>query len=55
MNGNYGYSGTDVLYIAFDGEEAVPGEQVDWRAQSSDAFQESLRAFGDKLIQSRFG
>ena len=54
MNGNNGHGEQDVLYIAFTGDDAVPAEQVDWQAESSDAFQESLQTFGDQLIQ-RFG
>ncbi|KAG9252431.1 putative chitosanase [Emericellopsis atlantica] len=50
VNGNSGYDGQDVLYIFFTGDDAVPGEQADWQADSSDAFQDSLQTIGDRLI-----
>lgn len=53
MNGDNGHDEQDVLYIAFQGPDAVPGEQVNWRAGSEAEFQSSLQSFGDALV-SRF-
>ena len=50
VNGNSGYDGQDVLYIVFTGEDAVPGEELFWQAESSDAFQDSLQTIGNRLI-----
>lgn len=49
MNADIGYSGEDVLYIAFPGEEAVPDSTV-WAAESYDEFVESIKDLGDKLV-----
>lgn len=50
MNGNNGYDGDDVLYIAFPGADAVPGpDGAKWDAAGFDEFEESIRALGDKL------
>ena len=50
MNADNGYSGEDVLYIAFSGEEAVPGDSAAWAAESYEEFEESITALGDKLV-----
>lgn len=50
MNGDNGYDGKDVLYIAFSGKEAVPGNTAKWDAESYEEFEESISALGDKLI-----
>jgi len=51
MNGNFGHSDDDVLYIAFVGEDAVPGaDGARWNASSAGAFQESITALGDELV-----
>ncbi|KAF7552215.1 hypothetical protein G7Z17_g4449 [Cylindrodendrum hubeiense] len=51
MNGNNGYDGDDVLYIAFPGTDAVPGAKgALWKADDYDAFEASITAQGDKLI-----
>lgn len=51
VNGNSGHDQTDVLYIAFTGDEAVPGKSgAKWDASSTDEFEESISALGDKLV-----
>jgi len=55
MNGNNGYSNTDVLYIAFPGSDAVPGANgAAWAADNVSTFENSLQSLGNKLI-SRIG
>ena len=51
MNGNNGHAGSDVLYLAFTGEEAVPGRAADWKAGSYDEFEASIEGLGDRLVQ----
>jgi hypothetical protein len=52
VNGNAGYDGNDVLYIAFTGADAVPGASgAKWNAQNYNDFENSIAALGDKLIQ----
>lgn len=52
VNGNAGYDGNDVLYIAFPGSDAVPGAKgAKWNAQNYNDFENSITALGDKLIQ----
>ncbi|KAL2164898.1 hypothetical protein VTH06DRAFT_194 [Thermothelomyces fergusii] len=52
MTGNNGHDETDVLYIAFPGDDAVPGAAgADWGANSWQAFEASLEALGNRLIQ----
>lgn len=56
INGNSGHDETDVLYIAFPGSEAVPGANgAAWGASSYDAFEKSIQAKGDQLIQRLSG
>ncbi|KAK8055172.1 glycoside hydrolase family 75 protein [Apiospora rasikravindrae] len=56
INGNNGHDQTDVLYIAFPGSEAVPGaDGAAWGASNYDAFEKSIRAKGDQLIQRLAG
>ena len=50
VNGNNGYDGTDVLYVAFTGDEAVPGESANWEADNYDDFEASIQNLGDELI-----
>ncbi|KAK1149636.1 hypothetical protein N8T08_005188 [Aspergillus melleus] len=50
MNGNSGHDEKDVLYIAFSGKEAVPGDEAKWDAESYEEFEESITALGDKLV-----
>ncbi|KAK8082797.1 glycoside hydrolase family 75 [Apiospora saccharicola] len=52
ITGNNGHDETDVLYIAFPGSEAVPGANgAAWGASNYDAFEKSIQAKGDQLIQ----
>ncbi|KAH7227594.1 fungal chitosanase of glycosyl hydrolase group 75-domain-containing protein [Fusarium oxysporum] len=51
LNGDMGHGEKDVLYLAFKGEEAVPGKNgADWKATSPANFSKSIRALGDKLV-----
>jgi hypothetical protein len=51
VNGNTGYDGTDVLYIAFTGQDAVPGKKgAAWEANSTATFEASIQTLGDTLI-----
>jgi hypothetical protein len=47
-----GHSKTDVLYIAFTGEEAVPGaDGAKWNSKNFTQFQASLETLGKTLIK----
>lgn len=51
LNGNNGYDGNDILYIAFPGSDAVPGAKgALWNAKNYTAFEASIRTQGDALI-----
>jgi chitosanase len=50
INGNYGHSEHDVLYLAFTGQEAVPGSSANWKAGTREEFEASLAALGDRLV-----
>lgn len=51
MTGGVGHGETDVLYIAFTGQDAVPGASAAWNAGSTAEFQSSIQSLGNKLIQ----
>lgn len=51
VNGDNGHDQSDVLYIAFTGDDAVPGSSADWEASNFDEFESSIASIGDKLIQ----
>lgn len=51
MTGNNGYSGEDVLYIAFTGSDAVPGTSADWKANNYTQFEASIIDLGNTLIE----
>ncbi|KAK4126506.1 glycoside hydrolase family 75 protein, partial [Parathielavia appendiculata] len=52
MTGNSGHDKPDVMYVAFPGADAVPGaDGAGWGAASWQAFEASIEALGDKLIQ----
>lgn len=52
MNGNFGYDGNDVLYVAFPGSEAVPGaDGAAWAAQNFEDFEASIEELGNSLIE----
>ncbi|KAL2871647.1 uncharacterized protein BJX67DRAFT_377396 [Aspergillus lucknowensis] len=46
-----GYDGTDVLYLAFSGGEAVPGVTARWDARSFEEFEGSVEGLGDWLVR----
>ncbi|KAF4338636.1 chitosanase [Fusarium beomiforme] len=51
LNGNMGHGPKDVLYIAFKGDEAVPGKNgANWKAKNRAEFSRSIKALGDKLV-----
>ncbi|KAK5653958.1 hypothetical protein OQA88_7634 [Cercophora sp. LCS_1] len=50
MNGGNGHSETDVLYLVFGGDEAVP-RGAEWGAQSYKDFEGSLGGLGDGLVK----
>ncbi|KAI1082702.1 glycoside hydrolase family 75 protein [Whalleya microplaca] len=51
MNGNNGHDENDVLYIAFVGQNAVPGAGgAKWAAKNFNEFESSIEKLGDKLI-----
>lgn len=52
IGGNNGHDQEDVLYIAFAGEEAVPGDKADWKAASYEEFEKSIVEIGDRLVAS---
>ncbi|KAI4215306.1 MAG: hypothetical protein LQ351_002205 [Letrouitia transgressa] len=45
-----GHDETDVLYVAFTGDEAVP-KTANWAARNFDAFEKSITKTGDELIK----
>ncbi|KAI1654756.1 glycoside hydrolase family 75 protein [Daldinia decipiens] len=52
ITGNNGHDENDVLYIAFTGNDAVPGKNgAKWNAQNYKEFEKSIQGLGDKLIQ----
>lgn len=52
MNGNFGHDDDDVLYIAFTGQDAVPGaDGAKWNASTAVDFQKSITALGDELVE----
>lgn len=50
MNGNNGHDEADVLYIAFPGDDAVPGSNANWGASNFQQFEDSITALGNKLV-----
>lgn len=55
ITGDNGHSQKDVLYIGFKGKTAVPGSNADWKAQNTEAFEESIKSLGDSLVASLGG
>lgn len=51
VNGNAGHDETDILYIAFAGDDAVPGKNAKWNAASVDEFSSSIKSLGDTLVK----
>lgn len=50
INGNNGHGDEDVLYIGFTGKNTTPGNDADWKAGDRNAFEESIKELGDKLV-----
>ena len=51
INGNSRHDEEDVLYIAFTGQEAVPGAAgANWAAKNYAEFQKSIEGLGDSLV-----
>lgn len=50
INGNNGHGPDDVLYLGFLSKDAVPGSSANWKAGDRNAFEDSLKALGDKLV-----
>lgn len=51
VNGNQAHDANDILYIAFTGQDAVPGaDGAKWDSATFDEFEASLQAQGDRLI-----
>ncbi|KAK0719262.1 glycoside hydrolase family 75 protein [Lasiosphaeris hirsuta] len=52
MSGSNGYSQTDILYLAFKGDDAVPGAKgANWTAADYGAFEASIEELGDRLVE----
>lgn len=51
ITGDNGHDETDVLYVAFTGDEAVPGTSADWKADNYHDFEASIQNLGDELIK----
>lgn len=51
INGNAGHDENDVLFLAFVGKDAVPGDSADWNTTSATKFADSIRGMGDKLVE----
>jgi hypothetical protein len=52
INADSGYDINDVLYLAFPGQDAVPGASgADWAAENFDDFEASLADLGNRLIK----
>ncbi|KAJ5110399.1 hypothetical protein N7532_000934 [Penicillium argentinense] len=49
-NGNNGHGQEDVLYLGFTGKDAVPGNDANWQAGDRNAFEDSIKVLGDKLV-----
>lgn len=50
MNGNNGHDEADVLYIAFPGDDAVPGSSANWGAKDFTQFEDSITGLGKTLV-----
>lgn len=50
INGNNGHGEEDVLYLGFTGKNTTPGSSADWQAGDRNAFEESIKDLGDKLV-----
>lgn len=53
LSGNNGHDPKDVMYIAFKGDQAVPGKNgANWKAKSQKEFSDSIKSIGDKLVST---
>lgn len=50
VNGNSGHDESDVLYVAFTGDEAVPGPRTKWDAKDFAEFEDSIVEVGNRMI-----
>lgn len=51
VNADNGHDATDVLYVAFKGDKAVPGAKgAKWNAKSYAEFEASIAGLGDSLV-----
>lgn len=51
INGNSGHDESDVLYVAFTGEDALPGPRTKWDAKDFKEFEDSIEEVGNRLIE----
>ncbi|KAL8656627.1 MAG: hypothetical protein Q9226_002609 [Calogaya cf. arnoldii] len=51
INGNSGHDENDVLYVAFTGDDAVPGPRTKWDAKNFAEFEDSIEEIGNRLIR----
>ncbi|KNG89433.1 chitosanase [Aspergillus nomiae NRRL 13137] len=49
-DGDSGHDENDVLYIGFTGKDAVPGKSANWKAKTTQEFEDSIKSIGDKLV-----
>lgn len=51
VDADNGHTAHDVLYVAFEGEKAIPGAKgANWRAESKEDFERSIKGLGDELV-----
>ncbi|XTI83707.1 glycoside hydrolase family 75 protein [Cenococcum geophilum] len=50
VSGDNGHTEHDILYIAFPGDDAVPGSGADWTAATKEDFESSIQELGDSLV-----
>ncbi|KAM3515627.1 hypothetical protein MY11210_000805 [Beauveria gryllotalpidicola] len=51
LSGDNGHDAKDVMYIAFTGNDTVPGKDgADWSASNTSDFAKSIKSLGDKLV-----
>ncbi|PWY87547.1 putative fungal chitosanase [Aspergillus heteromorphus CBS 117.55] len=50
ITGDNGHTADDVLYIGFEGQNAVPGSSADWTATDTQTFEDSIKSLGDQLV-----
>jgi len=55
-DGSHGYTGHDILYVAFTGDDAVvKPEDAPWTGSDPLAFERAIKAKGDRLVAKVFG